>query len=261
MQADLNGVAIRYEMEGPRGAPFIVLSHSLASSLELWDLQLPVLLEKFRVLRFDTRGHGGSSNPPGAYSIEMLAADLIGLLDYLGIERTHFAGISMGAMIGQVFGCRYPDRLDRLVLCSSTCRSDPEVAPMWEERIRVAQTKGIEALAPEILKRWLSDHFRRDQPELTEKIREMILATSVTGYAGCSEAIRSFDICDELHNVQAPTLVIAGRMDESTPVSAAMAIQERIENCELAVMPGALHLCNIEAAESFNQALASFLEK
>jgi 3-oxoadipate enol-lactonase len=261
MQADLNGVGIRYEIEGPKEAPFVVLSHSLASSLELWDLQMAVLRENFRVLRFDTRGHGGSLDPPGPYSIEMLAADLIGLLDLLGIERTHFAGISMGAMIGQVFACRHPDRLNRLVLCSTTCRSDPGAAPMWEERIRVAQTKGIEALVPEILKRWLSDHFRRDEPELTEKIREMILATSVNGYVGCSQAIRSFDICDELDKVKAPTLIIAGRMDESTPVSAAMAIQERIKNCEFAVMPGALHLCNIEAAESFNQALASFLEK
>ncbi len=261
MQADLNGVVIRYELEGPKGAPFLTLSHSLASSLKLWDLQMPVLRDKFRVLRLDTRGHGGSSNPPGPYSIEMLTADVIGLLDYLEIERTHFAGISMGSMIGQVLACRYADRLDRLVLCSSTCRSDPAGAPMWQERIRTAQTKGIEALVPDMLKRWLSDHFRRDQPELTEKIREMILATSATGYVGCSEAISSFDISDELQNVKAPTLIIVGRMDETTPVSAALAIQERIKDCELAVMPGALHLCNIEGSESFNQALASFLQK
>jgi 3-oxoadipate enol-lactonase len=260
MQACFNEVVIHYEIEGPEGAPVVTLSHSLASSLELWDLQVPALVDKFRVLRFDTRGHGGSSAPPGPYSIEMLAADLIALLDYLKIERTHFAGISMGGMIGQVLACRYADRLDRLVLSNTTCRVDPGAAPLWEERIRAAQSHGMEALAPDILKRWLSDHFRRNQPELTRRIHDMIVTTPVSGYVGCSQAIGAFDVSAELHKAVAPTLIIAGRLDESTPVSAAMAIQDRIEGSELAVMPGALHLSNIEACELFNQAVARFLE-
>ncbi|MDR3569996.1 MAG: 3-oxoadipate enol-lactonase [Syntrophobacteraceae bacterium] len=260
MQACFNDVAIHYEIEGPEGAPFVTFSHSLASSLELWDLQVPALLDKFRVLRFDTRGHGSSSAPPGPYSIEVLTGDLIRLLDHLEIERTHFAGISMGGMIGQVFACRHADRLDRLVLSNTTCRVDPEAAPLWEERIRAAETKGMEALAPDILKRWLSDHFRRNQPELTRRIHDMIAATPVSGYVGCSKAIGVFDISQELHKACAPTLIIAGRLDESTPVSAATAIQERISGSELAVMPGALHLSNVEASELFNQALVGFLE-
>lgn len=260
MQAILKDLAIHYEIEGPEGAPFLTFSHSLASSLQLWDLQVAALRDKFRILRFDTRGHGSSSAPPGPYSVEMLAADLIGLLDFLGIERTHFAGISMGGMIGQILACRYADRLDRLILANTTCRVDPESAPIWEERIRAAETNGMQALAPDILKRWLSDQFRRNQPELTERIRSMILSTPVSGFVGCSKAIGAFDISDELWKAAAPTLIIAGRLDESAPVSAAMAIQERIEGSELAVMPGALHLSNVEAYELFNQAMERFLE-
>ena len=260
MQACFNDVEIHYEIEGAEGAPFVTLSHSLASSLELWDLQLPALREKFRVLRFDTRGHGRSSAPPGPYSVDMLATDLIRLLDHLEIERTHFAGISLGGMIGQVLACRHGDRIDRLVLSSTTCRVEPEAAPIWEERIRVAETKGLEALAADILKRWLSDQFRRNQPELTQMIRELIISTPVDGYVGCSRAIGAFDISRELRKVSAPTLIIVGHLDESTPVSAAMAIQERIEGAELAVVPGALHLANVEASELFNQAMAGFLE-
>lgn len=260
MQACLNDVVINYEIEGPEGAPFLTFSHSLASSLELWDLQAAALRDKFRLLRFDTRGHGGSSAPPGPYSVEMLAADLIGLLDHLGIERTHFAGISMGGMIGQVVACRYADRLDRLILANTACRVDPASAPIWEERIGAAEKSGMEALAPDTLKRWLSDQFRRNQPELTERIRNMILSTPVMGFVGCSRAISAFDISHELRKVSAPTLIIAGRLDESAPVSAAMEIQERIEGAELAVMPGARHLSNVEASGLFNQAMERFLE-
>ncbi len=260
MQVRVGDVEIHYEMEGAEGAPFLTFSHSLASSLELWDLQVATLRREYRILRFDTRGHGSSSAPLGPYSIEMLASDVIGLLDHLGIERTHFAGISMGGMIGQVLACRYGERIDRLVLANTTCRVAPEAAPLWEERIRTAETLGMEALAPDILKRWLSDQFRRLQPELTERIHSMIVSTPVNGYVGCSRAISTFDISNELRGVSAPTLIIAGGLDESVPLSAAMAIQEGIEGSELAVMPGALHLSNIETSEPFTDAIGRFLE-
>ncbi|MDR3556652.1 MAG: 3-oxoadipate enol-lactonase [Syntrophobacteraceae bacterium] len=261
MQAAIRGVTIHYEIEGVEGGPFVTFSHSLATSLALWDPQAALLREKFRVLRFDTRGHGSSSAPPGPYSMEMLADDLIGLLDHLEIEQTHFAGISMGGMIGQVLACRYPERVDRLVLSNTVCRVDPGAAPLWEERIRTAQTRGMEALAPDTLTRWLSDQFRRTRPEVTDKIREMIVSTPVDGYVGCSRAIGAFDISEELGKVTSSTLIIAGALDESTPVSAAKEIGERIGGAEIAVLPGALHLSNIEACELFNRAVVKFLER
>jgi len=259
MQARVNDVVIHYEIEGPGDAPLVTLSHSLAATLELWELQLPVLRGGYRILRFDTRGHGSSSAPPGPYTIEMLAADAIGLLDHLAIRRTHFIGISMGGMIGQVLACRYQDRLEKLVLCDTSCRVPPEMTPIWEERIRTAETEGMKALVEETLERWLSKEFRRDQPEITERVRKTILLTPVSGYAGCSRAISTFDVSHELSKVAAPTLIITGEKDESTPVSAAEAIQKQIEGSELAVMPGAMHLSNIEAAGLFNRKLVSFL--
>jgi len=259
MQARVNDVVINYKIEGPGDAPFVTLSHSLATALELWDLQLPVLRGKYRILRFDTRGHGSSSAPPGPYTMEMLTADVIGLLDHLAIRRTHFIGISMGGMIGQLLVRRYPDRLEKLVLCDTSCRVPLEAAPIWEERIRMVETEGMKALAEQTLERWLSAEFRRNQPEITGRLRKMILLTPVPGYVGCCRAISTFDVSLELPKAATPTLIITGEKDEATPVSAAEAIQRQIEGSELVIVPGALHLSNVEAAELFNRKLVSFL--
>ncbi len=259
MQARVNDVVINYEVEGPEDAPVVTLSHSLATTLELWDLQLPVLRGKYRILRFDTRGHGSSSAPPGPYTMEMLGADVIGLLDHLAIRRTHFIGISMGGMIGQLLVRRFPDRLNKLVLCDTSNCVPPEAAAIWEERIRAAETVGMTALAELVLERWLSAEFRRNQPQISGRLRKMILLTPVPGYVGCCRAISAFDVSNELPKVATPTLIITGEKDESTPVSAAEAIQRQIVGSELAVMPGALHLSNVEAAELFNRKLVSFL--
>ncbi len=259
MQARVNDVVIHYEIEGPGDAPCVTLSHSLAATLDLWELQLPVLRGEYRILRFDTRGHGGSSAPPGPYTIEMLAADAIGLLDHLAIRRTHFVGISMGGMIGEVLACRYPDRLDKLVLCDTSGRVPPEMTPIWEERIRTAETEGMKALVEQTIERWLSEEFRRNQPEITQRVRNMILLTPVPGYVGCSRAISAFDVLGELSKVASPTLIVTGEKDESAPVGAAELIQKQIGGSELVILPGALHLSTIEAAGLFNRKLASFL--
>ncbi|HYA42594.1 MAG TPA: 3-oxoadipate enol-lactonase [Syntrophobacteraceae bacterium] len=259
MKARVNEVEINYEIEGPEDAPLVTLSHSLAANIDLWKLQLPALRRKYRILRLDTRGHGGSSAPQGPYTMEMLAGDVIGLLDRLGARRTHFVGISMGGMIGEVLACRYPHRLEKLVLCNTVGRVAPEMGPIWEERIRTAQTEGMEALAEQTLERWLSTEFRLNRSEITGWIRNMILNTSVPGYTGCCRAISIFDFLDELTNAAAPTLIVTGEKDEHAPVSAAEEIQKRIAGAELAVMPGAMHLSNIESADLFNSRLAGFL--
>ncbi len=256
-----NDVSIHYEIEGRGDGPFVTMSHSLATNLQLWDPQVAALRSEFRILRFDTRGHGSSSAPAGPYTIENLAADVIGLLDSLAIGRTHFVGISMGGMIGEVLACRYPDRIERLVLCDTTGRVSPETLPIWEERIREAETGGMKALVEQTLERWLSEGFRRDQPEITERIRNMILQTPVPGYAGCSRAISTFDVLDELSKISAQTSIITGENDESAPVGTAREIQDQIEGAELVILPGARHLSNIEAADLFNQNLLRFLAR
>jgi 3-oxoadipate enol-lactonase len=259
MLARINNIDIHYEIEGPEDAPLVTFSHSLAANMDLWELQLPVLRNRYRILRLDTRGHGGSSAPPGPYSIEMLATDAIGLLDLLAVRRTHFVGISMGGMIAQVLARKYPERIAKLVLCDTVASVSPEMGPTWEERIQAAQTGGMEALADQTLERWLSREFRQKRPEIADRIRNMILQTSVAGYTGCCRAISTFDFFDELTGIGAPTLIITGEKDEHAPVSVAESIQERIAGSNLAVMPGALHLSNIEAADLFNSRLAEFL--
>ena len=259
MQARVNEALINFEIEGPASAPVVIFSHSLATTLDMWELQVAALRNSYRVLRFDTRGHGNSSIPPGPYTMEMLSADVVGLLDHLGIQRAHFVGISMGGMIGQILALRYPQRLEKLVLCDTTSRISPEMAPSWEERIRRAEIEGMTALAQETLERWLSEEFRQNQPEMTERVRNMIIYTPVPGYVECCKAISGFDVSRELSNVTVPTLIMVGERDPGTPVSAAETIKQQIQGSELVIIAGALHLTNIETAALFNQRLLSFL--
>jgi 3-oxoadipate enol-lactonase len=193
--------------------------------------------------------------------MENLVADVVGLLDYLDIQRTHFVGLSLGGMIGQVLALQYPQRLEKLVLCDTTGSVPSEMLPLWIERIRKAETEGMGALAQETLERWFSEDFRRNRPGITERVRNMIIQTPVPGYVGCSRSISRFDISQELSQVSVPTLIMVGENDPSTPVSAAEAIHEQIRDSELVIIPGALHLSNIETAAFFNERLQVFLAK
>lgn len=261
MKARIRDIEVNFELEGPGGAPVVTLSHSLATTLDLWSFQVLALSGRYRVLRFDTRGHGSSSATPGAYTIEMLTQDLVELLDYLRIPRTHFMGVSMGGMIGQVFAVNHPDRLEKLVLCDTTAAVLPEMTPIWEERIRIAETEGMAALADQTLEGWLSREFREDWPELAERIRQMIIQTPVIGFLGCSRAISTFNIESELPKIKASTLIMVGENDETCPVSMAQATQEHISGSELFVVPKALHLSNVEGGFVFNDRVLRFLKK
>lgn len=261
MPARINGTEIYFEIEGPEGAPVVTFSHSLAAGLDMWALQAVAMKDSYRVLRLDTRGHGKSSVSPDPCTMATLGADVIGLLDHLGIQRTHFVGLSMGGMIGQVLALQYPHRLNRLILCDTTGRVPLETAPVWEERIRIAEAEGMAGLLEETLERWLSEDFRRTHPEITGRVKDLIMQTPVAGYGLCCRAISRFDVLQELSKVTAPTLIMVGERDPGTPVSAAEAIHERIQGSELLIIPGALHLTNIEKADFFNRQLLAFLAK
>lgn len=261
MLAHINDTEINFEIEGPEGAPAVTFSHSLAASLDMWEIQVATMKDAYRVLRLDTRGHGKSSVPPGPCTMGTLSDDVIGLLDHLNIQQTHFVGLSMGGMIGQVLAIRYPHRLKKLILCDTTGRVPSETAPVWKERIQTAEEQGMSALAEETLERWLSEEFRRTERGITERIRNMIIETPIPGYVACSGAISQFDVLEELPKVTAPTLIMVGEKDPGTPVSAAEAIHERIQGSELVVVPEALHLTNIEKAQFFTEKLLTFLAK
>jgi len=261
MLIEANGIKMNYELSGREGAPVVMLSHSLGSSLIMWNPQLEVLEPHYQVLRYDTRGHGGSSAPSGAYTFEMLGEDVLGLLDALDIEKVHFVGLSMGGMIGQCLALNHPERLGKLVLCDTAALLPEEAQPIWQERIKLAREKGIEAQVGETLERWFTPAFLRQDPPEVKRIREQFLSTPVNGYIGCSEAIRRLNYLERLSEIKMATLIMVGEEDPGTPVAAAEAMQQRIAGSSLVALPSAAHLSNVEQAEAFNRALISFLQK
>src|SRR5437870_1806066 len=169
MNVTANGIRMHYALEGPAGAPVVTLSHSLAARLEMWEPQVKALAGRWRVLRYDTRGHGGSDAPAGPYTLDELAEDARALLGALGISTTHWVGLSMGGMIGQTLALKAPELFASLVLCDTTSRVPPEAKPQWEERIRTADTEGMESLVEPTLGRWFTPPFRERQPEVVER--------------------------------------------------------------------------------------------
>lgn len=254
-----NGIKTNYEISGKEGAPLVVLSHSLGSSLVMWGPQMEGLRADFQVLRYDTRGHGGTESPAGAYTLEMLGEDLIALLDALKIRRVHFVGLSMGGMIGQYLGLNHPARLRSLVLCSTAAVIPQEAQPLWAERIETARVRGLQALVEATLERWFTSAYLRQNPAMLRIIRRQFLETAPEGFNGCCEAIRRLNYLNRLPEITTPSCILVGEEDPGTPVSASQAIREKIPGSRLVILPAAKHLANIEKAEAFNPALISFL--
>lgn len=257
MMTETNGISTSYRFDGPPGAPTITLSHSLATSSDMWRPQVEALATQFRVLRYDTRGHGQSETPPAPYSLPQLVADAQGLLDALGIRKTCFVGLSMGGIIGQLLTLTHPGSLEGLVLCCTTARMTPDAESIWEERIALAREKGMEAHVESTIGRWFTPGFVQEHPGIVDPVRAMIRETRPEGYVGCIEAIRRTDFLERLGEIRTPTLVIVGQNDPG--LSAAVDIHEHIGGSELVVLPSSAHLCNLEQPEAFNEALLSFL--
>jgi 3-oxoadipate enol-lactonase len=259
MKVEANGIQINYELSGQEGAPAVVLSHSLGSSLEMWNPQIVSLEPHYRVLRYDTRGHGGSEAPAQHYSLDQLGEDAVSLLDVLGIDWIHFVGLSMGGMIGQYLALNHGNRLKSLVLCDTAALIPPEAQPVWQERIDTAREKGLTALVESTLQRWFTPPYLDQNPPQVQLIRKLFLSTPTAGYIGCSEAIRSLDYLEQLAEIKIPTLIIVGRDDPGTPVAAAQAMHKRITDSKLVVLDSAAHLSNVEQSEAFNQSLMKFI--
>jgi len=260
MRIKANGIQMNYELSGKKGNPVVVLSHSLASSLVMWNPQMDILAPYFQILRYDIRGHGDSDVPSGAYTLEVLRDDVIGLLDALNINQIHFIGLSMGGMIGQSLALSFPHRLRSLALCDTASVIPQEAQPIWQERINKTLSKGMEAQVDETMERWFTPSFLRQSSPMVEIIRKQILATSVQGYVGCAEAIRKLNYLDQLSKIKIPTLMMVGEDDPGTPVSASEAMHKRLSNSKLVILPSARHLSNIEQAEAFNTTLLKFLQ-
>jgi 3-oxoadipate enol-lactonase len=226
----------------------------------MWNPQMDVLTPHFQVLRYDMRGHGESDVTPGPYTLELLAEDVIGLLDVLGIERVHFVGLSIGGMIGQSLALNHIHRLMSLALCDSASVIPQEAQPIWQERINKSLSKGMEAQVDETMERWFTPSFLKRSSSMLKIIQKQILATPVQGYIGCAEAIRKLNYLDQLSKIKIPTLIMVGEDDPGTPVSASEAMHKRIPNSKLVILPSARHLSNIEQAKAFNTTLLKFLK-
>jgi 3-oxoadipate enol-lactonase len=259
MRVTVNGVSINCVLEGRAGLPVVTLSHSLATSLEMWQPQVAALAEHFQVLRYDMRGHGASEAPDGPYSIEMLADDVRRLWDALGIERSYFAGLSVGGKIGLMLALRHPERLSGLVLCNTTSRIPPEGRPIWDERIAQVLAGGMESQLEATLRRWFTDGFRTTDPETVEWITGLILATPPQGFIGCCGAIQGFDVMERLGGIDTPVLLLPGENDPGTLPAYSEAIRERLPGARLTLVPDAAHLSNVERAEFVTGAMLDFL--
>ncbi len=262
MRLTVNGIDLACQVDGPDDAPVLVLNHTLATSRAMWRAQIPHLSGRHRVISFDMRGHGESAAPDYPYNLEMLAEDVIGVLDGLGVERPAiFLGISIGGMVGQALGLRHPDRFRALILCNTASRTSPEGRAGFDQRIEAVRKDGIEGQVQPTLERWLSAEFRSRDPQTTKWVADMVRGTPVAGMVGCCEAIKALDYTDQLDRITLPTLIIAGEKDPGAPVAASEVIRDRIKGAHLEVITGCLHQTPIEAPDTFNRIVGAFLER
>lgn len=258
--AEVNGTTLHYRFDGPEQGPVVMLSNALGSDLTMWEFQVPALVEAgYRVLRYDSRGHGHSAVPEGPYSIELLAADAVGLMDGLGLEMVHFCGLSKGGMIGQMLGSRYGARLISLTLSSTAAYMAPK--EIWDERIETVRKGGMAVVVDATLDRWFTKAGQMHLASSVEKMRRVILNTPVKGFCACCFAIRDMDQRETIRTVLTPTLVMVGEHDSGTPVSAAEYIHQGIISSSLTIISDAAHFVHMEQSSRFNHALLEFIQK
>jgi 3-oxoadipate enol-lactonase len=253
---DADGCPINVQVDGPEGAPVLMLSNSLGTTLAMWEGQVEPFTRQFRLVRYDRRGHGKSGCPKGPYTMERLGRDVLAVLDGLGIKKINWCGLSMGGMVGQWLGANAPERVDRLVLTNTSSYFADKAA--WNDRLKLVREKGVAAFAAANMERWFTKGFLERSPEAVTPIREMFAATQLEGYIACGEAVRDMDHRALLPKITAPTLVIAGRHDPATPLEANEYIKNQIPGAKLAVLDAA-HMSNIEQRDGYTNAVLGFL--
>ena len=257
-QMQTMGLAFNLVDEGPRAAPVVMLSHSLAANLDMWSPQALALSNEFRVLRYDTRGHGLSDVPDGAYSFEQLTGDVIALLDALHIERVHFVGLSLGGMTALGLALDQPSRIASICAANCGAQTPHGGGAMWEERIAIARGQGMAALVEPTLARWFTADMLATREVEVAPVRAMIAHTPVAGYVGCCAALKTLAYRDRLDSLHLPALFIAGSQDPGVPVATMGDMHARVAGSRYVELPAA-HLSNLECAAAFNTALKDFL--
>jgi 3-oxoadipate enol-lactonase len=254
--ARINGIDVRYSVTG--SGPWVTLSHSLACRLEMWDEEVRRLSERFTVLAYDSRGHGESGAPAFPYTLDLIADDIRGLLDHLGVAKTHWVGLSMGGVFGLHAALRHPGRFASMVLADTSSRLSPEGIQAFKDRVAVVKAGGMEAMVEPTLKRWFKDSFRAKSPALMARVAQWIRTTPVDGYIGTSAAIPTIDATARLGEIRVPCLALVGADDIAMPVAFSQVLAKGLPDCRLEVIPDAGHLSNLEQPEAFNRALDHF---
>lgn len=262
MLLNLPGRRLCFDLLGPDEAPVVCLAHALSADMGVWAEQVgPLLASGWRVLRLDMRGHGGSTPGEGdAYAMSELARDVVAVLDFAGIERVHFAGLSIGGMIGQTMGLEHAHRLHSLMLCDTAPANIPGGKNVWDERFAAIRSAGsVEPLADATMDRWLTPAFKAAQPKRWAQVWSTVAATSVEGYVGGGQAILHFDVRDKLSAIDMPTLVVWGDEDPGTPPEGNAFIADHIPGAQRHIFPGARHVPMVEYSDEFSGVMLSWL--
>jgi 3-oxoadipate enol-lactonase len=256
--ARVNGCHIHYEIAGPANAPALVLSNSLGTNFGMWDAQIPELRKHFRVLPYDTRGHGQSEVTPGPYSFEQLGRDVLALAETLDIDKFSFCGVSMGGATGMWLGINAGNRLRKLALCSTAAKIGN--ADTWNARIEAVRNGGTKSIAAATMERWFTARLREREPQTVERIKHMVESTSPDGFIACCEALREADFRDSISKIRTPTLVISGTHDPGTPPADGKFLAKQIAGARYVELDAA-HLCNIEQQDQFTHELSTFFRE
>lgn len=255
-----DGFRLAAQVSGRADGKWIVLSNSLAASAAMWEPQLPVLEKRYRVLRYDTRGHGRSDAPAAPYTFPDLVGDVVALMDHFGIARADYMGLSLGGMTGLGLALAHPERVDRLVCCDARADNPPPFVAMWDARIAAIGKGGMEAILDATLERWFSADFATRDPAGVSAAAEMVLATDPEGYRGCAAALKTLDYLKDLGTMTVPVLYVVGSEDMGAPPATMRAMAEATPGAQFAEVAGAAHIANMDRPALFARAIAAFLD-
>jgi len=258
MRIKANGITFNYTVDGPEGAPWVVFSNSLATTYAMWDEQAAALKPKYRVLRYDQRGHGGTDAPAGRYPYDTLIADAVALMDAVAVDKAWFGGLSMGGATALGLAQQHPGRVHGIMICDHACKSTPATSQQWEERIVTAREKGMEALVEPTVARWFPPEIREKNPPYIDNVKAMIRGTPVDGFVGCAAALANHDYNSKVETVKCPVLFMVGEKDGTAP-AAMKDMHARLPGSRYVELAGAGHISNLDRPAEFTKAIADFV--
>ena len=258
MKVKANGIAINYEVEGLEGAPVIMVSHGIATSLEIWTQVSGHLKSKYRVIRYDSRGHGGSDAPQGDYSLELLGADAVGMMDALGIRKAHYGGLSLGGMTAIGMALNHPDRLHSAICCDARGTATAEFVAGWQQRIADVRASGMDVLVEPTVSRWLTKGFYQDKAR-TDPLRDLIRNSPVDGYCGSAAALQGLNYGPRLGQIRVPMLYLTGAQDNGAPPAVMREMAQQTPGAQFVEIPNAGHISTVEQPQAVADAIDKFI--